>query len=127
MYRFLYNLYFILFAILFSCSKSNEAKLQGLTQGMTAPGCDTVNMTFSADIVPIMQAHCNSCHNTTTANAGVNMENYNGVKLIADNGTLVGTITHASGFSPMPQGKPKLAACDIDKIKAWIEQGTKNN
>ncbi len=127
MYKFLYNLSFILFAILFSCSKSNEAEFKTVDQGINSTSCNTSNMKFSTDIVPILQANCNSCHNTARPAAGVNTENYNGVKAIADNGLFIGTITHATGFSPMPKGKPKLADCDINKIKAWIAQGTKNN
>ncbi len=116
---------FLLF--LFSCSKSNETELQGPSQGVTATGCNTANMKFSAEIAPILQANCVSCHNTAGASAGINTETYSGVKVIADNGLLIGTITHASGFSPMPQGKPKLPECDINKIRAWIAQGTTNN
>jgi hypothetical protein len=114
-----------LLLIIFSCSRSNEEELRN--DSATNSVCNTANIKFSADIAPILQANCYSCHNTTNASGGVNTENYAGVKIIADNGTLVGTITHASGFSPMPQGKPKLADCDINKIKAWIAQGTQNN
>ena len=115
-----------LFLITFSCSKSNEEELRN-DPGTNSNGCTTSNMKFSADIAPILQANCNSCHNATGPLGGVITENYAGAKIIADNGTLVGTITHASGFSPMPKGKPKLADCDINKIKAWIAQGTQNN
>ncbi len=127
MYKLLYSFSFILMLALFSCSKSNEADLQKADQGSNAGSCNTDSMKFSADIVPILQTNCNSCHNTAFASAAVSTENYNGVKLIVDNGLLIGTITHARGFSPMPQGKPKLANCDIKKIQAWISEGAQNN
>lgn len=128
MYKLLSYPSFILMLILFSCSKSNEAALLDTVQGGGSNNCTTANIKFSADIAPILQANCNSCHNSTTrAEAGVKTDTYGGVKLIADNGLLIGTITHASGFSPMPHGKPKLAACAIDKIKVWIAQGAQNN
>ena len=121
--KLFYYTFLLLLLVLVSCSKSNEAELQ---QGGTN-SCNTDNVKFSADIVPILQANCNFCHNTSSATAGVNTITYNGVKSIADNGLLLGTITHASGFLPMPYGGPKLAACDINKIKSWISQGTLNN
>ncbi len=127
MYKLLYSFSFILMLALLSCSKSNEADLQKADQGSNAGSCTTANMKFSADIVPILQANCNSCHNTIRTEAAVNTENYSSVKMIADNGLLIGTITHASGFPPMPQGKPKLADCNINKIRAWISQGAPNN
>lgn len=127
MHKLFYYTFFILLPALFSCSKSNEAAFQNTVQGNNPNSCTTANMKFSTDIAPILKANCNSCHNTSGATAGVNTETYSGVKLIADNGSLIGTITHASGFSPMPQGGPKLATCDINKIKAWIAQGIQNN
>lgn len=127
MYKLLNYCSSLLLLVLFSCSKSNEADLQGRSGGPNTGSCDTANMKFATNIVPILEANCKSCHNTARATAGVITENYSGVKMIADNGLLLGVITHASGFSPMPQGKPKLAACDINKIIAWIAQGTKNN
>jgi hypothetical protein len=39
----------------------------------------------------------------------------------------VGAITHAPGFTPMPQGGAKLPACEIAKIKAWVDAGSPNN
>ncbi len=84
-------------------------------------------MKFNTDIVPILQANCNSCHRVGNAPGDIITENYIGVKKIAENGKLVGSIEHASGFIPMPLGRSKLSTCDINKIKAWIEQGTLNN
>ncbi len=127
MSKHLYFTTFILSLLLWSCSKSNEEALISSSQGSNSNSCTTENMKFNTDIAPIMQAHCNSCHSISTASPGVNTQNYDGVKRLADNGMLVGTITHASGFAPMPQGRPKLAACDINKIKAWIAQGARNN
>lgn len=112
---------------LFSCSRNNETDLQAVDPVSSPAVCNTANMKFSTDIAPILQVNCNSCHNVSRPLGAVITDNFNGVKMIAENGTLVGTITHASGFSPMPKGKPKLADCDINKIKAWVAQGTKNN
>lgn len=127
MYKLFYSCLFILLMALFSCSKSNETELKAIGQGTSSTGCDTSDMKYSTDIAPILLSNCNSCHNATRPLGGAITDNYTSLKMIADNGLLVGTVTHASGFSPMPKGKPKLADCDINKLKAWVNQGTKNN
>jgi len=101
----------VILFFLISCSKNNETDFQN-----TDPGnCNTNSMKFNTDIVPILQANCNSCHTVTIAPGNIITENYNGVKKIAENGKLVGSIEHASGFIPMPLGRAKLSTCDLIK------------
>lgn len=107
--------------LVFSCSKKNEEELGA---GAT---CDSNNMTYAANIKPILQNACFSCHGNGLSQNGINFDTYSGVKAVADNGKLVGAITHASGFSPMPQSAPKLSDCNINKIKDWVNQGAPNN
>jgi hypothetical protein len=44
-----------------------------------------------------------------------------------NNGKLMGSITWASGFSPMPKNASKMPDCEIQKIQKWIDQGALNN
>jgi hypothetical protein len=117
--------------ILFSCSKSNESDLgddNGSTPGGNNSGCDTSNMKFAANIKPILSANCYSCHsNANFAVSGVKLEDYDDVKNRADDGKLIGVITHAAGYPPMPQGGAKLSECNINKIRSWIDHGALNN
>lgn len=114
--------------LIISCSKDNE-------QDVTNPGngggggttCDTVNMAYSANVQPILQTYCYSCHGNGNVSGGVSLGNYASVKTQVDNGNLIGAITHAAGYSPMPQGGAKLSDCNINKIKAWIARGAQNN
>jgi hypothetical protein len=46
---------------------------------------------------------------------------------VAQNGKLYGAVNHSPGYSPMPKGGTKLSACNISKIKAWIDGGSLNN
>ena len=107
--------------IFFSCSKKNEEELGSGTI------CDTSNMTFSTNIQPILQNFCFSCHGNGLSENGINFDTYAGVKAVADNGKLVGAISHASGFVAMPQSAPKLSDCNINRIKAWVNSGALNN
>lgn len=118
--------------MLFACSKSSDVPDNtggsNNTPGGSNPGsCDTVNMKYVANVQPILQANCYSCHGNGQANGGVTLDNYAGVKAVADNGKLIGVITHAPGFPPMPKGGAKLSDCNINKIRSWINRGAQNN
>lgn len=122
-----------LLAVLFySCTKSSGTDGDN-NNPPDPPGgggnCDTANMQYTANVVPILQANCYSCHgtNTNSGSMGRVLEGYNNIKPYAESGTLVGVISHAQGFIPMPQNGPKLSQCNIDKIKSWIANGIKDN
>ena len=114
-----------------SCSKSSEDNVQN--PDPNAPGnpssCDTVNMKYAANVVPILKAACYSCHgaSTSSGSGGIVLEGYDKIQPYASSGTLIGVITHASGFPAMPQGGAKLSDCNINKIRSWINNGTQNN
>lgn len=93
----------------------------------TGSDCDTLNMSFAKNIQPIFANTCVGCHSGPTPSKGINLANHAGVLTVAQNGQLMGAITHASGFSSMPMYGNKLDDCTIDKIKAWINQGAPNN
>ena len=84
-------------------------------------------VSFATDVTPILQSNCYSCHSTASNITGVLLENFNEVSLYVQNGRLLGTITHASGYIPMPDGAAKLDDCSIAAIKNWIDNGAPNN
>lgn len=108
-----------------SCAKENEASLKA-RDGIT-DHCDTVNMTYTTDILPILEANCYSCHGNGLSQNGVSLDTYDKVKEQAENGNLLHVIMHAPGYPPMPQDAPKLSDCTINKIKDWVDRGALNN
>jgi len=90
-------------------------------------GCDTVNVTYSGTIAPLLQSHCVGCHNNTSASGNVNLVAYPGVQVQALNGKLMGSVNHNAGYSAMPKGGAKLPACEIDELRTWIDNGALNN
>jgi hypothetical protein len=94
--------------------------------------CDTLNpIGFAAQVKPIIDGYCVSCHNASSSSGGVNLNGYAQVKKIAEtyrNGIplLVGTIRHKTGFKAMPPSST-LDECNMRKIELWIEQGKPNN
>jgi hypothetical protein len=89
--------------------------------------CDTANVTYSRSVTPVLSANCTSCHGGNTPSAGISLDNYNGIKAVADNGKLWGAVSHTAGFSPMPKNSAKMNSCNITKIKKWIDAGALNN
>ena len=112
-------------AILFiaSCTYNNEEELYGNLTGE----CDTTAVSYAADIVPVLQSNCYGCHSQATTFGGVNVEGYSRAKTLADNGRLLGSVSHAAGFSAMPKNGSKLPDCEINKIRSWINAGSPNN
>jgi cytochrome c5 len=94
--------------------------------------CDTINpIGFTAQVKPVIDSYCVSCHSASVTSGGVNLNGYEQVKKYAEslrNGTslLVGTIRHKTGFKAMPPSTT-LDECSIRKIELWIEQGRLNN
>jgi mono/diheme cytochrome c family protein len=90
--------------------------------------CNAENVSYSGFIVPLLTNTCIGCHSGAGASGGVVLNTFNGVKTVADNGRLVGAITWASGYQQMPFGSPtKLQDCQIEKIKAWVNDGAPEN
>ena len=48
-------------------------------------------------------------------------------KAIGQNGSLYGSISYATGYSPMPKGMSKMTSCQIATIKKWVDSGMPNN
>lgn len=116
----------MLLGIVTGCYYDNEEKLYP----ELSTGCDLSNVTFSGSVKPILQAACLSCHSNAQAassGSGIKLENYADVKIQVQNGKLMGTIKHLSGFQAMPLGGEKLTDCEISKLQKWIDNGTLNN
>ena len=89
--------------------------------------CDTLNITFSGTVVPILQSKCTGCHSGGAPSGGINLTTWADVNSQAQSGKLTGSINHLPGFSPMPKSGPKLPNCEIRKIELWVAQGAPNN
>ena len=110
-------------ALASSCTYDNEKELFK----DTLVGCDTIDVSYKDDILPILQNNCYECHAASVATAGIILEGYDNVKEKADDGRLVGVTSRLPGFPQMPFGRPKLPACELLKIKKWVEAGAPNN
>jgi hypothetical protein len=114
--------------LVYNCMYDNEEELYPDID--SGEKCDTLNISLSNSIKPILSNNCYSCHsnsNSGTFGAGINLETYSGLVEMVNRGRLIGAITHSPGFIAMPQGGTKLDDCSISKIRAWINGGALNN
>ena len=110
--------------LLSSCYYDTEEELYPVNGGVN---CDSVKGAFSAEVLPLINAKCRSCHNASFSQGGINLEGFNNIKNVTVNGKLLEAIKHQSGVSPMPQSSPKLNDCDIKAVEDWKNAGAPNN
>ncbi len=96
------------------------------------PRCDTANISYANDIVPIVRNYCYSCHSeqNKVESGGLILEGHDPLAAWGGGGansTLIGVISHKPGFIPMPYLEPKIDSCSINKIVAWVNAGTPDN
>ncbi len=89
--------------------------------------CDTVNVSYSQIIQPLLNSACNSCHGTGIGLGNVTLGVYSDLQPYIASGSLLGSVEHTSGFSPMPKGGNPLSDCSTAMLRAWINQGALNN
>jgi mono/diheme cytochrome c family protein len=94
--------------------------------------CDTLNVTFSETVFPIIQNNCYGCHSGSNPNGGISLESYSNIVNQAsippgNPGSLMGAITWAAGNTPMPNNGPQIGGCEIKQIQTWIENGMPDN
>ncbi len=92
--------------------------------------CDTVNVTYSENISPIIEMNCLSCHSNSTAavyGSDIKLENFEDIEIYVTNGQLLGSILQNSGYEPMPKGSGKMDDCKIKQFEIWISEGAINN
>jgi len=104
-------------------------------------GCGDKPLTYQADIKPIIDANCVSCHvpgGTGYDQTGLQLDSYDalmkGTKLgpVVVAGSSVSSTLYrlVSGQADpsirMPHGQGALPDAEVSKIAAWIDQGAKN-
>ena len=122
---------FTILSILFiatigGCYYDSEEKLYPVL----STECNLTDVSFSGTVKPILQASCYNCHsnsNYLSSGGGIKLENHADLKTMAESGKLMGSVTHASGFLPMPKGGGKLSDCEISQLQKWVDNQMPNN
>ena len=108
--------------VISSCSSDNK---ENLFPELSL--CDTLEVSYSNDILPVMVNNCYSCHSTSSDQTGIILEGHTNLSAYANSGVLLGVIKHDEGYPQMPFNSDQLDNCSIEKFEAWINQGAPNN
>ena len=114
----------------------------GFSAVILLSACGQKEISYQADVRPILQQHCLECHTEGGEGyrkSGLLLSQYEGLMT----GTRFGTIIkpgdslssvlimliegRADASIKMPHGKASLSKEKIDVLKKWVEQGAKNN
>jgi len=119
----------LIITVAHSCTKTSLDKLIEDQNGGNGNTCDTVDMKYSSNIVPILQAHCYVCHGNvnTGGSGGINLDGYENLIKWVNNGYFLGNVRHDPGYVGMPYKMPKLDTCTISKMESWVNHGAPNN
>lgn len=90
-------------------------------------GCDTLNVTYSGTIVPLVQQRCQGCHSGATPQGGLDLTSWSVLNTLANDGRLAGSVQHSQGAIPMPPSGPRLPDCNVRQFMIWIDGGAPNN
>ena len=104
--------------------------LQGakdLTCDEATGGCDTSSVSYASFVAPVLSTYCVGCHSGAAPSGNIRLNSHAGVQAVALDGKLLGAISWANGYQPMPRNSNQLSACKIEKIKTWINNGAINN
>jgi cytochrome c5 len=86
------------------------------------PACDTTTAYVFANVQPVFDAKCKSCHD----GGSPDLSDYTTYKnYISSDRSKFESAIRFTGLHPMPQGGPKLPDSDICTILNWIKQGAK--
>ena len=116
-----------LMALLFLAPQCYYDSEEELYSNFPENACDTAQVSFSAQVSPIIAQNCavSGCHAGANATAGLNLTEFQTIQSIAQNGQLVGQVTGTGGDLMPPTGS--LPDCDIALIKSWVNQGAPDN
>jgi WD40 repeat protein len=98
------------------------------------------NPSYYRDVRPILQQHCQGCHQPARPQGGLVLTSHAALLKPADSGdpcvvpgkpddsTILSQITPQDGNRPaMPQGRDPLTAAQVSLIRKWIEQGARDD
>ena len=125
-----YSVLTFLLAFILLASQSCYYDVEETLYPADANSCDTTAVTYSISVVNVMQTSCYSCHSdaaATLAGGSIFLEGYDNLLATVAGGLLLCTLEHIGSCSPMPPNSSPINSCDIDKVRAWINNGSPNN
>lgn len=95
---------------------------------------EAVLPSFSADVLPIFEQHCQRCHGTARTDAGLSLSSHTGVMAGSRSGAVVilgsaadSDLVQVIVTGRMPRGAAKLSEVEIQTISDWVDAGAPDN
>jgi hypothetical protein len=92
------------------------------------------DVSFSEQVLPILESRCVECHGNQSAELGLNLETYDGVMAGSDYGTVIeagsiegSLLVDMIESGDMPEEGDPVPPEELELIKNWILEGAKNN
>lgn len=99
----------------------------------TTPGVSS-EVSFSKDVLPVLQSHCINCHGGQRTSEGLDMKTYESLMAGSENGSVIspGDAANSSFVSLAAEGKmpkrgPKLTPAEVQLLTDWVNAGAPNN
>ena len=89
--------------------------------------CNLGEVTYSGGVAPLLDMHCNRCHASNIAVAGIRLGDYDEVSEFVDDGLLRCAVSHRGNCTPMPPDRGRIPDCDVAAIEAWLDAGALDN
>lgn len=111
----------LLILILSTCYYDNEEELYPSLKST----CDTLDVTFSGSIIPLLNNNCYSCHSDANANfgGGIHLQSITDVRIYSDR--IKAAISNTGRFPMPPSGK--LGPCSLAMFNIWFRNGMPGN
>ena len=124
--------------LLSACGTSPSANVNSAAapqvQGSSSTGSSSSNVSFSKDVMPILQNSCIQCHGGQKTEKGLDMTSYNALMAGSQRGAVVvpgnaadSSFIHLVANGNMPKRGQKLSADQIQILTDWVNAGAPNN
>jgi|RhiMetdeSRZDD1v2_1073273.scaffolds.fasta_scaffold66057_5 mono/diheme cytochrome c family protein len=100
----------------------------------TQPAPQGASVSFTNDVLPIIESRCINCHGGDRVEKGLNLKTYADIMAGSENGPVVTAGNAVSSKlielivnQKMPKRGPKLTPPQVQLITEWVNQGALNN
>jgi hypothetical protein len=98
------------------------------------PGVSHGEVSFSAEVMPILEKYCWECHSEENAELGLKLDTYEGVMAGSDYGTVVepgdpdgSLLIDMVASGDMPEDGDPMPADELEIMRVWVAEGANNN
>lgn len=91
-------------------------------------------VSFSADVMPLLEKHCWECHSEENTELGLRLDSYEGLMAGSDYGTVIepgdpdgSLLVDMVESGDMPDEGDPVPPEELEVIKMWIAEGAENN